>query len=254
MCNLYSHTSNRSAITAMVSDLTRVHSSVGNLEPQPSIFPDYLAPIVRNTPDGRELAMARWGMPSSQFALMQNAKKRAEKLEAKGQIVDFTELLRMGPDAGTTNVRNIYDPEKDKWNRHWGRWMGVENRCLVPFTSFSEYDSRAGADGKKLGDTWFALDQSRPLAFFAGIWLEGWNGVRKAKTGIEEGIDLFAFLTCTPNDVVGAIHPKAMPVILTDPDEIEMWLTGPKELAIGLQRPLPDGALEIVAVGKKSDP
>ena len=33
------------------------------------IFPDYAAPIVRNQPDGRELTMARWGMPSPVFAL-----------------------------------------------------------------------------------------------------------------------------------------------------------------------------------------
>ena len=36
----------------------------GNLPPMPGIFPDYPAPIARNTPDGvRELANARWGMP-----------------------------------------------------------------------------------------------------------------------------------------------------------------------------------------------
>ena len=33
------------------------------------IFPDYSAPIVRNQPEGRELMMARWGMPSPVFAL-----------------------------------------------------------------------------------------------------------------------------------------------------------------------------------------
>jgi hypothetical protein len=61
----------------------------------PAVVPDYTAPIVRNVPDGvRELAKARWGMPSSQFALMQSAKKRAEKLEAKGTPVDFKQLLR----------------------------------------------------------------------------------------------------------------------------------------------------------------
>jgi hypothetical protein len=35
-----------------------------NLAPLPGIFPDYMAPIVRNGPDGvRERAMGRWGMP-----------------------------------------------------------------------------------------------------------------------------------------------------------------------------------------------
>ena len=76
--------------------------------------------------------------------------------------------------------------------------------------------------------------------------------MRKVRTGIET-TDLFGFLTCEPNDVVGSIHMKAMPVILTGADEIELWLTAPKEEAIKLQRPLPDGVLEIVAVGQKQD-
>jgi putative SOS response-associated peptidase YedK len=67
MCNLYSATTNQEAIRAfarIMSDRT------GNLPPLPGIFPDYQAPIVRNTADGRELTMARWGMPSPQFALV----------------------------------------------------------------------------------------------------------------------------------------------------------------------------------------
>ena len=38
--------------------------STGNMPPLPGIFPDYLAPIVRNQTGGRELMMARWGMPT----------------------------------------------------------------------------------------------------------------------------------------------------------------------------------------------
>jgi putative SOS response-associated peptidase YedK len=34
--------------------------------------------------------------------------------------------------------------------------------------------------------------------------------------------DIFAFLTTEPNKVVGAIHPKAMPVILTTREEIDI--------------------------------
>jgi len=40
---------------------------------------------VRNGAEGRELATAHWGMPSSQHALMEATKKRAAKLEAKGK-------------------------------------------------------------------------------------------------------------------------------------------------------------------------
>jgi putative SOS response-associated peptidase YedK len=42
-------------------------------------------------------------------------------------------------------------------------------------------------------------------------------------------------------------------VILTTPDEIETWMTAPAQEALKLQRPLPDGILEIVFRGLKSD-
>jgi len=215
----------------------------GNLASMPGIYPDYPAPIVRNGNGngGRELAMARWGMPSSSKALMDATKKRAEKLQAKGKPVDFKELLRLEPDSGTTNIRNVS-------SAHWKRWLGPENRCLVPFTSFSEYDM---IDGKKT-PVWFASDESRPLLCFAGIWTN-WTSVRKVKEG-ETTNDLFAFLTTEPNAEVGAIHPKAMPVILTTPEEVETWMAAPPDEALKLQRPLSDGALRIVARGVKEDP
>jgi hypothetical protein len=99
MCNLYSITTNQAAIVAL---FRVVNQYVGNLEPMPGVFPDYEAPIVRNSAGGRELANARWGMPSSSKALMDATKKRAGKLQAKGKTVDFKELLRMEPDGGTT--------------------------------------------------------------------------------------------------------------------------------------------------------
>jgi putative SOS response-associated peptidase YedK len=70
-----------------------------------------------------------------------------------------------------------------------------------------------------------ALDDSRPLAFFAGVWTR-WTSVRKVRGG-ETTNDLFAFLTTEPNAVVAPIHPKAMPVILTMPEEVETWLNTP---------------------------
>jgi putative SOS response-associated peptidase YedK len=44
-----------------------------------------------------------------------------------------------------------------------------------------------------------------------------------------------------------------MPVILTTEAEREAWMTAPPQEALGLQRPLPDGALRIVARGEKED-
>jgi putative SOS response-associated peptidase YedK len=40
---------------------------------------------------------------------------------------------------------------------------------------------------------------------------------------------------------------------LTEPGEIETWMTAPADEASKLQRPLPDCVLEIVARGEKKD-
>ena len=60
MCNLYSITTNQAAIIALFRVVNRY---VGNLAPMPGVFPDYPAPVIRNTETGRELSMMRWGMP-----------------------------------------------------------------------------------------------------------------------------------------------------------------------------------------------
>lgn len=236
MCNLYSLTKGQDAIRQLFG-VTR--DQTGNLPPLPGIFPDYAAPIVRLAQDGAtELTMARWGMPSSKKALLDAATRRADKARAKGKDVDFAELLRMEPDAGTTNVRNTA-------SAHWKRWLGPANRCLVPFTAFSEFNRDHG------GDVWFALGEDRPLACFAGIWTP-WSCVRKMKTGWEE-CEVFAFLTTEPNAEVGAVHPKAMPVILTTEEERDAWLRAGWSEAAALQRPLPDGSLQIIGRGVKKD-
>ena len=127
MCNLYSVTKSQAAIIEFTRALRDVS---GNVPMMPAVFPDFTDPIVRNATDGvRELAKARWGMPTSQFALMESCKKRAAKLETKGAPVDFKQLLRMEPDGGTTNIRNVN-------SKHCKRWLGVENRCVVPLSSF----------------------------------------------------------------------------------------------------------------------
>ena len=47
------------------------------------------------------------------------------------------------------------------------------------------------------------------------------------------------------------IHEKAMPVILTTPAEIDLWLEAEMIEALTVQRPLADDALRIVAKGEK---
>ena len=118
--------------------------------------------------------------------------------------------------------------------------------------AFHQLQRKRDIAGRQKAAVWFAFDASRPLAFFAGIWTPQWKSVRKVKDG-ETTNDLYAFLTTEPNAEVGAIHPKAMPVILTTQDEIDHWMTAPAAEALKLQRPLPDGALRIVARGSKKD-
>lgn len=208
----------------MVEEDEAFEDVVGNLPPMAGIFPDYPAPIIRprvegGVQQGWQLTSARWGMPTPQV---------------------FLEGKRTDP--GVTNIRNVASP-------HWKRWLGVQNRCLVPFTSFSEIDSRPGAPRNH--PVWFALGEDRPLAFFAGIRTE-WTSVRKLKEG-EVTAELFSFLTCPPNREVAPVHPKAMPVILTKPEEWRLWLTAPVTDALRLQRPLADGMLQIVAEGVRED-
>lgn len=187
----------------------------GNLPPLPAIFPDQQAPIVRNGESGRELTMMRWGFPSPPGV-------------PNGRPV--------------TNVRNT-------GSSYWRAWMQPAFRCLVPATAFCEY-----APGKPAVPHWFALDESRPLFAFGGLW-RPWTGTRGTKADpIETEHKLFAFLTCQPNAIVGPIHPKAMPVILTTQAECDAWLSAPIAEALELQRPLPDGELRIVARGQKQDP
>lgn len=214
MCNLYSL---RTGAAELRRAFGVAQDRIGNLPPLPAIFPDQMAPVVLTQPDGRALAMMRWGMP--------------------------------GPKAfgehPVTNVRNVASP-------HWRPWLGVAHRCLVPVTAFSEY---ADTTPRKT-PVWFARDADRPLFAFAGIW-RPWTGVRGTKREnpdrVSEPHRLFAFLTTEANGVVGPVHPKAMPVLLTEPEEWATWLEAPAPEALRLQRPLADSAMREVARGARSD-
>jgi putative SOS response-associated peptidase YedK len=142
--------------------------------------------------------------------------------------------------APITNIHNVASP-------HWRGWLGKQNRCIVPATSFCEYA------GTKLRKTpkWFALNEDRPLFAFAGLWTP-WRGVRGPKSAPVDGQhELFGFLTTEPNAVVAPIHPKAMPVILTTPDEIDLWLLVDTPEALESQRHCPTMRCESSRVAKR---
>lgn len=190
---------------AEIAGLFRARDLTGNMPWQTDVYPDRMAPIIRHGEDGPEIAQARWGMPTPPQYLPES-----------------------GRDSGVTNIRNVSSP-------HWRRWLGPTHRCLVPVEAFSE----PGPDRKPV---WFEPVDGAPM-MFAGIETRGWTSIRKVKDG-ETIDDLFGFLTCRPNAEVGAIHPKAMPVILTSATDWDTWLNAPWEIAKLLQRPLPDGSLQ----------
>jgi putative SOS response-associated peptidase YedK len=64
---------------------------------------------------------------------------------------------------------------------------------------------------------------------------------------------LFSFLTTVANRVVGPVHAKAMPDLLTKHEDFEALLTESTKEALKLQRPLPDDAMPVATKGARSD-
>jgi putative SOS response-associated peptidase YedK len=125
MCNLYSITTNQAAIIGL---FRKVNRYVGNLAPMTGVFPDYPAPVIRNTDagDGWDMTLMRWGTPPPPRT--------------------------GGPPV--TNIRNTSSP-------HWRGWLKTENRCLVPANSFAEYAPEPTPETKKKDVVWFALNDER---------------------------------------------------------------------------------------------
>ncbi|WP_165356681.1 SOS response-associated peptidase family protein [Sphingosinicella sp. BN140058] len=121
-----------------------------------------------------------------------------------------------------TNVRNLASP-------FWRSALSKpDRRCLVPVTSFCEWEGEKGAKR----DRWFNVAASQIFSF-AGIWRP-----------LDDGSRAYAFLTCEPNILVSPIHPKAMPVML-QPEDYETWLDGDVAGACALAQPFPSQLMQL---------
>jgi putative SOS response-associated peptidase YedK len=135
MCTLYRLASR----TAEIARLFDASPAVG-WNPPLSLYPDRLAPVVRQGPEGRLLAEARWGVPP--------------------------------PAAGARPVVNIRNLESPFWH---GALAQSRLRCLVPADSFCEWtDAPDPATGRKR-QHFFARADGTPFAF-AGLLREGAPG------------------------------------------------------------------------------
>ena len=123
-----------------------------------------------------------------------------------------------------TNVRNLASP---MWR---SALTDPARRCLVPATAFSEWSAKPDPATGRKRKHWFALADGSPFAF-AGLWRPTGDGPR------------FAFLTAPPNAMVGAIHPKAMPVLLTPGLLADAWLSVGGPAAVAMQQPFADDAM-----------
>ena len=125
-----------------------------------------------------------------------------------------------------TNIRNLDSP-------FWRSALANrERRCLVPATQFCEWTAEPHPDTGRKAKVWFGMHENHhPLFLFAGLW----------RPGAKDGSDgpFMAFLTCTANATVGAIHPKAMPVMVR-PAEALAWLDHDRDCACALAQPFPD--------------
>jgi putative SOS response-associated peptidase YedK len=59
-------------------------------------------------------------------------------------------------------------------------------------------------------------------------------------------LDVYAFMTTTPNALVATVNHERMPVLLTRPEEFETWMRGPAPEAMALAREYPPEQMQIV--------
>lgn len=214
MCNLYSLNKNRDSIAKMFKV---GHNRAIDISRLPGIFPNYNAPVVCQAADAeREMVSMNWG-----FVLPQ-------------------------PGKAPRRVTNVRD---DKAMTGFWRESLEMRRCLVPASAFCEPDGNV----KPATWNWFALkgDDPRPLFAFAGIWRRHRGPVKRDGPVVD--LDVYAFMTTTPNALVATVNHERMPVLLTRPEEFDTWMHGTPQEAMALAREYPAEQMQIVQSGYEKE-
>ena len=210
MCNLYSLTTNHQAILRLFRVLP---NRAAHTEPRDAIFPGHIAPVVRMSEDGeRELVNLSWG-----FVLQQKGKAPRR----------------------VTNTRD----DKAKSSPFW-RESFNQRRCLVPVSCFAEPKEVTPATWH-----WFALrgNEARPLFAFAGLWRHHSGPIKNGGEPVK--LDVYSFMTTTPNKLVGSINHERMPVLLSSEAEYDQWMSGTPDEAFQLIREYPSEQMRMVQSG-----
>ena len=141
----------------------------------------------------------------------------------KGELPKFaTANCRSEPDRRFTETVAKKPTFRTAWRRN--------QRCLVPFSWFYEWDQRTSPK-----QAWRVLPASAPMLVMAGLWDQTVPPGR-------EPFRSFTLVTTGPNRLLTDIGHHRAPVIL-DPDAWQSWLSGPPEIAERLLLPPPEESL-----------
>ena len=89
---------------------------VGNLAPMPGVFPDYPAPVLRNTETGRELSMMRWGGTATAPRRAAGHQHPQRVITALARLAEAEEPA-LGPSEQLRGVRTRAEPGNQEKGR-----------------------------------------------------------------------------------------------------------------------------------------
>jgi putative SOS response-associated peptidase YedK len=171
-----------------------------------NVAPSQEVLAVRSGPDldGREAALARWGLVPH-WAKDLKTGYRMINARAEGLLES-----------------RAYSPLVKK----------QANRCLIVADGFYEWMKPENPKGPKQ-PVWFTVDGGEPFAFAGLATSREWDG---------ETLTTCTIITTEANEEVARVHNR-MPVILPDPEAETAWMSGDLEAgeAVSLCRPLDPG-------------
>lgn len=187
MCNLYRMTKPASEVANLFS---AAEGSPGNFAGE--VYPGYPGLVVVDD----ELRSMNWGFP-----LSRTSKKTGKPLKPKP----------------------VNNTRADKLDTYFWRHSFAERRCLIPVTSFAEWEGEAGSKSQ----VWFSM-KDEPIFACAGIWRD-----------TDEWGPSYSMIMTEANETVAPVHDR-MPVIL--PYEAwDLWTDGSASEARNLCQPFARG-------------